>query len=74
MYSFGYPDNGQKSLSRKETKKTCMNVAMVQSLSYREKFGKLELYSLECRRPRGDCLIEVYNIMRGIDKVRGDRF
>eukprot|EP00061_Rhincodon_typus_P018000 g46974.t1 len=37
-------------------------------LTYVEKLDRLGLLSLECRRLRDD-LIEVYKIMRGIDKV-----
>ncbi|XP_062906374.1 uncharacterized protein LOC134347835 [Mobula hypostoma] len=41
-------------------------------LSYRERLNKLGLYSLECRRLRGN-LIEVFKIVRGIDRVDVDR-
>jgi len=37
-------------------------------LSYKERLVRLGLFSLESRRFRGE-LIEVYKIMRGIDKV-----
>ena len=37
-------------------------------MSYKERLDRLELFSLECRRLRGD-LIKVNKIMRGIDKV-----
>lgn len=40
----------------------------LRGLSYNERLDKLGLYSLERRRMRGD-LIEVYKIMRGIDRV-----
>jgi len=36
-------------------------------LSYKERLDRLGLFSVELRRFRGD-LIEVYKIMRGIDK------
>ena len=40
----------------------------LESLSYKERLNRLGLFSLERRRLRGD-LIEVFKIMRGIDKV-----
>jgi len=38
------------------------------SYSYKERLDRLGLFFLKLRRFRGD-LIEVYKIMRGIDKV-----
>ncbi|XP_055489927.1 uncharacterized protein LOC129696245 [Leucoraja erinacea] len=43
-----------------------------QQLSYRERLNKLGLYSLERRMLRGD-LIEVFKMMRGIDRVDVDK-
>eukprot|EP00061_Rhincodon_typus_P014782 g42066.t1 len=40
----------------------------MESLSYKERLDKLGLFSMEQRRLRGG-LIEVYKIMRDIDKV-----
>ena len=40
----------------------------LEGVSYRERLSRLGLYSLERRRMRGD-LIEIYKIMRGIDRV-----
>eukprot|EP00061_Rhincodon_typus_P010496 g34836.t1 len=40
----------------------------MEGLNYKERLDRLRLYSLEHRRLRGD-LIELYKIMRGIDKV-----
>eukprot|EP00061_Rhincodon_typus_P009495 g33052.t1 len=39
----------------------------LESMSYREKLDRLGLFSLDSKRLRGD-LIEVYKIMRSIDK------
>lgn len=36
-------------------------------ISYKERLDRLVLFSLDCQRLRGD-LIEVYSIMRGIDR------
>ena len=40
----------------------------MEGISYKERLEKLGLFSLEQRRLRGD-LIEVYKIMRGMDRV-----
>ena len=40
----------------------------MEHLSYKERSGRLVLFSLEQRRLRGD-LIEVFKIMRGMDRV-----
>eukprot|EP00061_Rhincodon_typus_P006310 g26830.t1 len=40
----------------------------LKGLSYRERLNRLGQFSLEHRRVRGD-LIEVYKIMRGMDRV-----
>eukprot|EP00061_Rhincodon_typus_P005605 g25314.t1 len=42
----------------------------LEGLSYKEKLDRLGLFSREHRRLRSD-LIEVYKIMRGIDRVDG---
>jgi len=51
-----------KFLSRSDRHK------VLDGLSYKERLNRLGLFSLERRRFRGD-LIEVYKMMRGIDKV-----
>ena len=44
----------------------------MEGLNYEERLGKLGLFSLERRRMRG-VLIEVYKIMKGIDRVNGGK-
>ena len=44
----------------------------MEGLSYEERLGKLGLFSLERQRMRGD-LIEVYKIMKGIEKVNSGK-
>eukprot|EP00061_Rhincodon_typus_P012144 g37696.t1 len=53
-------------LKRVQKKFTRLLPAM-EGLSYKDRLG---IFSLECRRLRGD-LIEAYKIMRGIDRVNG---
>ena len=45
----------------------------LEKLNYKERLNRLELYSLEHRRMRGD-LIEVYKIMMGIDRENASTF
>eukprot|EP00061_Rhincodon_typus_P011284 g36189.t1 len=53
-------------LERVQKRFTRMLLGM-ESLGYKERLDSLGLFSLEHRRLRGD-LIEVYKIMRGIDR------
>ena len=45
----------------------------MRGLDYEERLNRLDLYSLEFRRMRGD-LIETYKIMKGMDRVEVERF
>ena len=56
-----------EALDRVQKRFTRMLPGM-EGISYEVRLSKLGLFSLERRRLRGD-LIEVYKIMRGIDKV-----
>ena len=47
-------------------------IVFPEGVGYKERLNKLELFSLERWRLRGD-LIEVYKIMRGIDRVDSQR-
>ena len=56
-----------ETLERVQRRFTRMLPGM-EGLSYEERLEKLGLFSLERRRLRGD-LIEVYKIMKGIDRL-----
>ena len=56
-----------RTLERVQKRFTRMLPGM-EGISYEERLEKLGLFSLERRRLRGD-LIEVYKIMRGMDRV-----
>ena len=56
-----------EALERVQKRFTRMLPGM-EDISYEERLEKLGLFSLERRRLRGD-LIEVYKIMRGMDRV-----
>ena len=60
-----------EALERVQRRFTRMLPGM-EGLSYEERLKTLGLFSLERRRLRGD-LIEVYKIMRGIDRVNGGK-
>lgn len=47
-------------------------IPAMRGLTYEERLSRLELYSLEFRRMRGD-LIETYKIVRGLDRVDAPR-
>lgn len=42
---------------------------VIEGMSYRERSGRLRMYSLERTRLRDD-MIEVYNVMSGIDTLK----
>ena len=45
----------------------------LEDMDYEERLNRLRLFSLECRRMRGD-LTEVYKIMTGLDRVVSQSF
>lgn len=49
------------------------DVASTKGLSYRAKLGRLGIYSLECRRLRGD-LMDVHKLTSGKDCVHSESF
>eukprot|EP00061_Rhincodon_typus_P006553 g27310.t1 len=59
--------NGIIKLDGAQKRFTRMLLGM-EDLIYKERLDRLGLFSLECRKLRGD-LIEVYKVMRGMDKV-----
>ena len=67
--SFGERD--VEALERVQKRFTRM-LPGLEGVGYEERLNKLGLFSLERRRLRGD-LIEVYKIMRGIDRVDSQR-
>eukprot|EP00061_Rhincodon_typus_P012167 g37735.t1 len=56
-------------LERVQKRFTSMLLVM-EGLSYKERLDRLRLFLLDLRRLRGD-LIQVYKIMRGIDRIDG---
>ena len=45
----------------------------MENLTYQDRLIKSGLYSLECRRQRGD-LIETFKILKGLEDVQADKF
>eukprot|EP00061_Rhincodon_typus_P019082 g48535.t1 len=55
-------------LERVQKRITRMLLGM-DSLGYKERLDRVDLFSLEYRRLRGNLVVEVYKVMRGIDRV-----
>ena len=45
----------------------------LENLTYQDRLEKTGLYSLECRRQRGD-LIETFKILNGLEEVQPGKF
>lgn len=69
MFTFGHPSIKKDAIKFERVQRRFMRMLLLhEGLSYRERFGRRGLYSLERKRQKDD-LIEVYKIMSGLDTV-----
>ena len=74
MYSSGHPCYRKDIIKLERVQKRFTRMLPgLDGLSYMERLDRLGLFSLGRRRFRAD-LVEVYKIMRGIDKVDSQHF
>ena len=71
MCSFGHHNSGRTDAIERFQRRTTRLILGLAKLSYEARLRKTGLYAIERRRLRGD-MIEMFKIMKGIDKISAD--